>query len=248
MASKEGYQSGGLRELSHLRLGPAAPRHAREAKGSAPQAFLRNGKEGAFPFVREAGRQGRDSRRAYGDALDRELIDWSAAGDRRAFDEVATRYGPFALRVAFRLLPDRLVAEDVVQEAMMRAWSQSRHFDPVRARFRTWLYRIVVNLSIDQRRQVQPARIPDHFDLADPAAGADEMVATNERDAALAAALRELPVSQRAAMTLVYDEGISGAEAARVLGLSAKAVERLLARGRAYLRKRMQADYTWKET
>jgi RNA polymerase sigma-70 factor (ECF subfamily) len=41
-------------------------------------------------------------------------------------------------------------------------------------------------------------------------------------------------------MTLVYDEGLSGVEAARVLGLSAKAVERLLARARAYLREVLQ--------
>jgi RNA polymerase sigma-70 factor, ECF subfamily len=68
-------------------------------------------------------------------------------------------------------------------------------------------------------------------------------VEANEQAIALARALRELPVRQRAAMTLVYDEGLSGAEAARVLGLSAKAVERLLSRARGYLRERLQADH-----
>jgi RNA polymerase sigma-70 factor (ECF subfamily) len=131
---------------------------------------------------------------------------------------------------------------------MVRAWSEAGHFDPVRARFRTWLYRIVVNLCIDQRRQIQPKPLPDDFDVEDPAAAAEEMLATKQRDAALAVVLRELPIRQRAAMTLVYDEGMSAADAARTLGLSAKAVERLLARGRAYLRERMQADYDWKES
>lgn len=182
---------------------------------------------------------------AYGSALDDELVSWSAGGDRRAFDEIVTRHGPFALRVACRLIPDRPSAEDVVQEAMVRAWSQARHFDPARARFRTWLYQIVVNLCLDQRRRIQPKPLPDDFDIADPAAAAEEMLATKQRDAALAVILRELPIRQRSAMTLVYDEGMSGAEAARTLGLSAKAVERLLARGRAYLRERMQADYNW---
>jgi RNA polymerase sigma-70 factor (ECF subfamily) len=174
--------------------------------------------------------------KAYGNAPDATLVSWSASGDRRAFDEIVMRHGPFALRVAARLIPDKRAAEDVVQEAMVRAWSQSSQFDPERARFTTWLYRIVVNLCIDQRRRVQPRSLPEDFDPVDPALGAAELVEVGERDATLARELRNLPARQRAAMTLVYDEGLSGVEAARVLGLSTKAVERLLARARAYLR------------
>lgn len=178
---------------------------------------------------------------AYADAPDDELMVWSATGDRRAFDEIVARHGPFALRVASRIIPDRQGAEDVVQEAMVRAWSQAGRFDPLRAQFRTWLYRIVVNLCIDQRRRPSPEALPEDFDTADSAPAADETVAAAERHAALAAALADLPVRQRTAMALVYDEGLSGAEAARLLGLSAKAVERLLARARASLRERMLA-------
>ena len=178
--------------------------------------------------------------RTYGDAPDATLVSWSASGDRRAFDEIVTRHGPFALRVAARLIPDKRAAEDVVQEAMVRAWSQSSQFDAERARFTTWLYRIVVNLSIDHRRRVVPQSLPDDFDPVDPGLGAAERIELEERDTTLTRELRKLPARQRAAMTLVYDEGLSGAEAARVLGLSAKAVERLLARARAYLRAVLQ--------
>lgn len=180
--------------------------------------------------------------RAYRDAADPELISWSAGGDRQAFDEIVARHGPFALRVAARLIPDRSVAEDVVQEAMVRAWAQASHFDPRRARFTTWLYRIVANLCIDHRRRRQPEPMPEHFDPIDPTADAEAMMESDEHAVTLAKAIADLPVRQRAAMTLVYDEGMSGAEAARVLGLSAKAVERLLARARAYLRARLQPD------
>jgi RNA polymerase sigma-70 factor, ECF subfamily len=180
------------------------------------------------------------SPKAYGNAPDATLVSWSASGDRRAFDEIVMRHGAFALRVAARLIPDKRAAEDVVQEAMVRAWSQSSQFDAERARFTTWLYRIVVNLCIDHRRRAQPQSLPDDFDPVDPALGAAELVEVGERDATLARELRKLPARQRAAMTLVYDEGLSGVEAARVLGLSAKAVERLLARARAYLREVLQ--------
>ncbi len=158
------------------------------------------------------------------------------------------RHGPFALRVAARLVPDLCIAEDVVQDAMVRAWSQAGAFDPRRAHFRTWLYRIVVNLCIDQRRRVRPERMPEDFDPVDPAAGPHEIMEAGQRYAALASALEDLPIRQRAALTLVYDEGMSGVEAARVLGVSAKAVERLLARARAYLRERLQVEHDWKET
>lgn len=169
--------------------------------------------------------------RFYESARDEDLIAWSADGDRRAFDEIVVRHGRFALRVAMRLIADPQTAEDIVQDAMVRAWSQARNFDPRRARFTTWLYRIVVNLCIDQRRRVQPDPMPENFDTPDPTFGADTLMETRERQIQLAQALRALPDRQRAAMILVYDEGLSGAEAGRMLGLSAKAVERLLARG-----------------
>lgn len=185
--------------------------------------------------------------RHYDSASDEELVSWSGGGDRRAFDIIVLRHGRFALRVAMRLIPHPPTAEDVVQEAMLRAWTQAGQFDPRRARFTTWLYRIVVNLCIDQRRRVQPDPMPENFDLPDPAASAEQLIEVQERQTRLVQALRELPARQRAAMTLVYDEGLSGAEVGRIMGLSAKAVERLLARGRSYLRGRLIADGGGKE-
>ena len=184
------------------------------------------------------------SPRDYCAADDVELLSWSADGDRRAFDAIVARHGAFALRVAVRVVRNRLMAEDLVQEALVRAWSQAKRFDPSRARFTTWLYRIIMNLCIDHSRRVQPVPLPADFNPVDPAAGADEMIEAKQRDTLLASAVSELPVNQRAALTLVYDEGLSGAEAARVLGLSAKAVERLLARARVQLRERLERGYS----
>jgi RNA polymerase sigma-70 factor (ECF subfamily) len=123
---------------------------------------------------------------------------------------------------------------------MVRAWRQARRFDARRAQFTTWLYRIILNRCIDERRRSRPEVRQDPVDQVDPSVTAEEMMDLAGRQMALASALRDLPPRQRAALTLVYDEGMSGAEAAQVLGLSNKAVERLLARGRAYLRQRLQ--------
>ncbi len=179
---------------------------------------------------------------AYTEASDEELARWSANGDRRAFDEIVVRHGPVTLRLALRMIDDRLAAEDAAQDALVKIWNQIDRFDPKIARFRTWLYRIVVNLCIDYQRRARPDPMPEGYDPIDPAAGAEEMMEVQERDAALMTALKELPARQQAAMMLVYNEGVSGAEAARILGLSAKAVERLLARARTYLRARLQPE------
>jgi RNA polymerase sigma-70 factor (ECF subfamily) len=176
------------------------------------------------------------------DVCDAELLTRSAGGDRRAFDRIVARYGPLALRLAARIAPDRHSAEDIAQEAMVRIWHRAADFDARRARFTTWLYRIVVNLCIDLRRRPKPLPLPENFDMPDPAMGAEQALERDERRAGLARALDELTPGQRAALTLVYDEGLSGAEAAEALGVTTKAVERLLARARAQLRERLLAD------
>lgn len=191
-------------------------------------------------MVREDDIDGEES----GDGIDEdaELLARSARGDRRAFDAIVARHGPLALRVAARMAPDRHSAEDIAQEAMFRVWRRAAEFDPRRARFTTWLYRIVVNLCIDSRRRPRPVPLPEGHDPVDPSPGAPEAVALEERRAALARAIEALPSGQRAALTLVYDEGLSGAQTAQVLGVSIKAVERLLARARARLRDMLAAD------
>jgi RNA polymerase sigma-70 factor (ECF subfamily) len=103
------------------------------------------------------------------------------------------------------------------------------------------LYRIVVNLCIDQNRRRPLATLNEHFNLVDPSRCVDEVIELEERDNVLAHALNDLPVRQRAAVTLVYDEGLSASQAAREIGVSAKAVERLLSRARLQLRSRLQS-------
>ncbi|GAN69686.1 RNA polymerase sigma factor [Acetobacter orleanensis NRIC 0473] len=183
-----------------------------------------------------------DERRRYGEASDEDLLRWSGTGDRDAFDQIMLRHGPYALRTARRLTRDAETAEDLVQDAFVRAWRHAGDFDGSRARFTTWLYRVIVNLSIDLARKKQMEPLPEGFDQVDESPSVENRLETMQERQALAAALQAVPPRQRAAMALVYDEGLSGAEAARRMGLSAKAVERLLARGRALLRETLRQD------
>ncbi|SUE63055.1 sigma-70 family RNA polymerase sigma factor [Roseomonas gilardii] len=111
------------------------------------------------PF-RQAGSRARDQiaevpvqERDRGTATDETLIAWAAAGDRLAFDHLCTRQLPLLYSAALRVTGRPAEAEEVAQEAMLRAWRDAGRFDPRKAKLSTWLYRIAVNLAIDRARR-----------------------------------------------------------------------------------------------
>ncbi|MFC3125969.1 sigma-70 family RNA polymerase sigma factor [Pseudoroseomonas globiformis] len=174
-------------------------------------------------------------------ADDLTLLRWAAAGDRRAFDHLAARHLPLLYRVALRITHDPSEAEEVAQEAMLRLWRHAARFDPQRARLGTWLYRITANLAIDRVRRFAPPAVEEWVtELPDPAPGPEAILAERQRQALLTAALQDLPPRQRAALSLSYDQGLSGAEAAAALSVSTRALEGLLRRARQFLAGRLR--------
>ncbi|TCZ54971.1 sigma-70 family RNA polymerase sigma factor [Roseicella aquatilis] len=176
------------------------------------------------------------------DASDAELMRLAAAGDRAAFGLLVGRHGERTLRLALRVLGNAAEAEEVAQEALLRAWQAAAGFDPARAQFTTWLHRITLNLAIDRarRRPAAPGAVEAALAaIEDPAPGPEAMAAAAEDRAALAAALARLPARQRAAIALAYEDGLSGAEAAAALNVSERALEGLLRRARLMLRRMM---------
>jgi RNA polymerase sigma-70 factor (ECF subfamily) len=83
---------------------------------------------------------------------DHELMARAAKGDGQAFRILAGRHAERALRLARRILGNEAMAEDVVQDAFLRVWINASRWRP-EAAFRTWLYRIVVNLCLNARRR-----------------------------------------------------------------------------------------------
>ena len=158
-------------------------------------------------------------------------------GDVGAYRELVARYAPQLLRFATRVLRDATEAEDVVQETFLRVWQHARDYTP-QARVTTWLHRITHNLAVDRLRargRLKP--LPDEDEDAMPeSARQPSLIDEKRRVLALDAALAELPERQAAALTLVHLHGLSGKEAAEVLGIGAEALESLLARARRALK------------
>jgi RNA polymerase sigma-70 factor, ECF subfamily len=159
-------------------------------------------------------------------------------GDISAFQLIVDATSARLVRLSARMLGNLADAEDVVQEAYVKAYRSlvSGQFDR-RSNVMTWLYRIVVNASIDAKRS--RARSPVASDMLvepswDGRAAAEARLALSE----LGAWLAELPPDQHAALVLKAIEGLSAAETAEILKCSEGAVEQLVVRARAALRQK----------
>ncbi|MFT8243062.1 sigma-70 family RNA polymerase sigma factor [Roseomonas sp. BN140053] len=177
------------------------------------------------------------------EAADEVLVAWSVAGDRLAFDQLAARHLPRLYGLALRITGTAAEAEEVAQDAMLRAWENAARFDPARASFGTWVFRIASNLAIDRVRSrgSRPAApLEEAAALADPEPGPEEQLSARQQRGRMAAALAELPARQRAALALFYDQGLSGSEAASALSVSVRGLEGLLRRARRCLAARLR--------
>lgn len=151
---------------------------------------------------------------------------------RQSFDELYAVHAPEAKRIAYLLVGDRSIAEDLAQEAFVRVLGRFGDLRNPDA-FRTYVMRTVVSLSKNhfRRRSVERKHLtPPKLHAAVP----------HERDDDLFDALRKLPERQRAAVVLRYCEDLSEQQTAEVLGTSPKAVKSLVTRGLAALREEVE--------
>lgn len=138
---------------------------------------------------------------------DADLLARHRAGDRRAFDALVRKYQRPILHLALRYVKEPDDAKDVAQRAFVRAFTSLDGFRGGSS-FRTWLYRIAVNLALnhlrDHRRET-PTELPDAAMTTD-AVGAGRLLSAEQRRRLLAA-IAELPPKQRLVLELrVFDE------------------------------------------
>ena len=176
---------------------------------------------------------------------DDELLARMQDDDADAYRVLVARHIDRAYGLALRILKSAADAEDVTQDAFVKAWLHRHSWQAGRAKFSTWLYRVIVNRCIDLRRMPRSEWIDD---VPEPADAADDSVTLIQRRQVygqLESALARLPDQQRAAVALSYYDDLGNAEIAEVLGTSISAVESLLKRGRQRLRellKRSERD------
>ena len=139
--------------------------------------------------------------------------------DRRAFSELYDRYGNLIYNAGMRHLRDRTLAEDLVQDVFVSVWRNAASFDPSKAGFSTWVYRIARNRATDLgRRRSARAR------TVSPPQGEEGLSEPDEVDEILRTfdvmgALSEVSEAHREVLALAYFGGLSQREISRRTGI-----------------------------
>jgi RNA polymerase sigma-70 factor (ECF subfamily) len=154
------------------------------------------------------------------EAPDEALLAGMALGDERAGVAFVRRYQRRVYGLALGILRDPGMAEDVAQDAFVRAWTHASVFDPRRGAAATWLLTIARNLSIDALRVRRPEPIdPGDLAFAELASGErlpEDAVLADEMLARLHDALAGIPEAQRRAVALAAFYGRSAQEIAEI--------------------------------
>lgn len=182
---------------------------------------------------------------------DEELVALVRQGHAEAFNQLVLRYQDKIYRLARRLTRTEEDAEDVLQDAFVKAYQSLPDFKGT-SRFYTWLYRITVNLALMKLRRdrfrfvsldepVETERGEVKLDL--PHAGRDPLaeLILNESNGILDRAIEQLPPTSRAVFVLRHVEGLSTEETGQILNLSAQAIKSRLHRARTALAERLNS-------
>ncbi len=178
------------------------------------------------------------------------LVNAARKGDIGAFEELVRRYDRNVFRIAQHITQNREDAEDVVQDAFLKAYQNLGQFQG-QSKFYTWLVRIAVNEALMRLRRRRPERMvsldedvkteEDSMprEIADWSPNPEQQYNQAELKDILSRTIQGLPTSFRTVFVLRDVEGLSTEETAEALGLSIPAVKSRLLRARLQLRERL---------
>ncbi|HVO09935.1 MAG TPA: sigma-70 family RNA polymerase sigma factor [Vicinamibacteria bacterium] len=164
------------------------------------------------------------------------LVEACRHGEREAFDRLVVRYQRDIYRLCYRYVNDHEDANDLAQEAFLKAWRAIGRFRG-ESRFSTWLYRIAVNACLNHRALRRPATEELKDSLPDPGRGALSAVESADESRRVREAVARLPERQRATLILKVYQELSHEEVAAVLGSSVGTVKSNLFHALANLRR-----------
>ena len=170
------------------------------------------------------------------------ILEWVQAaldGDQDAFAELVYTYQDAVFNLCYRILSDRVEAEDAAQEAFLRAYLNLTRYDPARS-FKTWLLTIASNHCIDRlrRRRMKLMSIDDplpSLTLSSDEPEPEQASITREQSEAIQRLLDKLPPDYRASIVLRYWYDYSYNEIAEMLETTESAIKSRLFRARQML-------------
>ncbi|MDY0410247.1 RNA polymerase sigma factor SigW [Virgibacillus soli] len=184
------------------------------------------------------------------DVIIKEKIRQVKKGDQAAYEDVVALFQNRIFQHCFRMLGNAHEAEDIAQEAFIRAYVNIHSFDD-RRKFSTWLYRIATNLTIDHLRKRKPdyfldaeVKGTDGLDMYSQLAAGDRLPEEEVQDMELQEYILQqissLPPKYRSVIMLRYLEEFSLKEISDIMDIPLGTVKTRLHRGREALRKKLR--------
>jgi RNA polymerase sigma-70 factor (ECF subfamily) len=168
---------------------------------------------------------------------DPDLVDRIRRGDESALELLYARYGGLVYTLALRIVGDRELAREVLQDAFVRAWTGGETYDPARGRVPAWLMGIARNRAIDLlRSRPHQARMRERDPLASGLTTGEDTADAIALRQAVQGALHGLSSAQRQTIELAYYAGLTQTEIAQELGDPLGTVKRRTREGMDRLR------------
>jgi RNA polymerase sigma-70 factor (ECF subfamily) len=176
------------------------------------------------------------------DWSDERLMESCGAGRHDAFEILVRRHQSAVHSMILRFTSRSADAEDLSQEVFLSCYRAAPAYRP-EARFKTWLYRIVVNACLNYRKKVRPRLVEGLDSRPGPTPPPDQAAASAEACDSIEEAVQSLPENQRMALLLSRFEGFSYREIAQIMGATLPAVESYLHRAYETLREKLRAGF-----
>lgn len=161
-------------------------------------------------------------------------------GDILAFEQIMKKYEKSVINTIYRFIGNRIRAEEIAQEVFIKVYNSAKRYRP-KAKFSTWLYKIVTNICLDDIRKKKD--IPNfsfHTEIPDINQIPPNInLERKESDCYVRNAIRSLPKRQRIAVILREYNGFSYKEISKTLRCSTKAVESLLYHAKLSLKEKL---------
>ncbi|HVE83948.1 MAG TPA: sigma-70 family RNA polymerase sigma factor [Myxococcales bacterium] len=150
----------------------------------------------------------------------RELVSRAARGDRPALHRLYDLYSPNAMAIALRMLKNRPVAEEVVQDTFVEVWRRAREYDASRGTVSAWIATIARTRALDRLRadaRLSAAKERAAAEPEAPSVAPLELAVERQQRERVNAAIATLPAEQRLAIELAYFDGLTQREIAEKL-------------------------------
>ena len=184
------------------------------------------------------------------DLADEEVMQLVQGGSPRAFELLYDRHGGAAFSLAYRMVGNRVTAEDITQEAFLSIWRSRLRYDQARGSVRTWVLGIVHNRAIDALRRGTRPRPPARDARRQSRSATrrrertDVEAARREEARSVRGALDTLPDEQRRTIELAYFGGFSHSQIAEMLGMPIGTVKGRMRLGLEKMRRQLAEGFT----